>query len=190
MGLARSGADPDSELIRQLDELSAAAAAARARAAADRQRAAEDRANAARERTRLESELRLAHLDHLTGTYHREMGQMALSQEIDRARRADGRFVVAFVDVDGLKAINDHEGHAAGDRVLQLVARAIRTNLRSFDPIIRYGGDEFVCGLERRQPLGRQGPFPLDREDPQGRLERRDQRRASRCSAPATRSAP
>jgi diguanylate cyclase (GGDEF)-like protein len=145
--LARSITDPDNELLRQLDELSAVAAAARARAAADRERAAQDRASAARERARLEAELRLAHLDQLTGTYHREMGQMALSQEIDRARRADGRFVVAFVDVDGLKAVNDLEGHAAGDRVLQLVARAIRTNLRSFDPIIRYGGDEFVCGL-------------------------------------------
>jgi diguanylate cyclase len=145
--LARSTGDPDDELIRQLDELRAVAAAARARAAADRERAAQDRASAARERARLESELRLAHLDQLTGTYHREMGQMALSQEIDRARRADGRFVVAFVDVDGLKSINDLEGHAAGDRVLQLVARAMRTNLRSFDPIIRYGGDEFVCGL-------------------------------------------
>ena len=145
--LARSISDPDSELIRQLDQLSAVATAARARAAADRERAAQDRASAARERARLEAELRLAHLDQLTGTYHREMGQMALSQEIDRARRADGRFVVAFVDVDGLKAINDLEGHAAGDRILQLVARAIRTNLRSFDPIIRYGGDEFVCGL-------------------------------------------
>ena len=75
------------------------------------------------------------------------MGQLALSQEIDRARRSDGRLVVAFVDVDGLKAVNDIEGHAAGDRVLELVARVIRTNLRSFDPIIRYGGDEFVCGL-------------------------------------------
>jgi GGDEF domain-containing protein len=126
--LARSISDPDSELIRQLDELSAVAAAARARAAGDRERAAQDRATAARERARLEAELRMAHLDQLTGTYHREMGQMALSQEIDRARRADGRLVVAFVDVDGLKAVNDIDGHAAGDRVLQLVARAIRTN--------------------------------------------------------------
>jgi diguanylate cyclase (GGDEF)-like protein len=55
--------------------------------------------------------------------------------------------VLAFVDVDGLKGVNDREGHAAGDRVLQTVAHAIRSRLRSFDPIIRYGGDEFVCGL-------------------------------------------
>ena len=75
------------------------------------------------------------------------MGRLALSHEIDRARRSDGRFVLAFVDVDRLKTINDRDGHAAGDRVLQTVVRAIRTRLRSFDPIVRYGGDEFVCGL-------------------------------------------
>jgi diguanylate cyclase (GGDEF)-like protein len=83
----------------------------------------------------------------LTGAYRREMGRLALTHEIDRARRSDGRFVLAFVDVDGLKDVNDRDGHAAGDRVLQVVVDAIRTRLRSFDPIVRYGGDEFVCGL-------------------------------------------
>jgi diguanylate cyclase (GGDEF)-like protein len=139
--------ESEASLIKQLDELATRAAADRARAAADRERAAKDRAEAARERARLEAELRSAHLDELTGAYRREMGQLALSHEIDRARRSDGRFVVAFVDVDRLKDVNDHDGHAAGDRVLQTVVRAIRTRLRSFDPIIRYGGDEFVCGL-------------------------------------------
>jgi diguanylate cyclase (GGDEF)-like protein len=43
--------------------------------------------------------------------------------------------------------VNDTDGHAAGDRVLQTVVHTIRSRLRSFDPIIRYGGDEFVCGL-------------------------------------------
>jgi diguanylate cyclase (GGDEF)-like protein len=75
------------------------------------------------------------------------MGRLAISHEIDRARRSDGRFVLAFVDVDDLKTINDRDGHAAGDRVLKTVVSAIRTRLRSFDPIMRYGGDEFVCGL-------------------------------------------
>jgi diguanylate cyclase (GGDEF)-like protein len=138
---------PEAVLMQQLEALAAEAAADRARAAADRARAAMDRANAARERARLESELRLAHLDELTGAYRREMGRLALSHEIDRARRSDGRFVLAFVDVDGLKAANDRDGHAAGDRILQTVVRAMRARLRSFDPIIRYGGDEFVCGL-------------------------------------------
>jgi diguanylate cyclase (GGDEF)-like protein len=91
--------------------------------------------------------LRSAHLDELTGVYRREMGRLALSNEIARARRSDGRFVVAFVDVDRLKTVNDRDGHAAGDRVLQTIVREIRSRVRSFDPIIRYGGDEFVCGI-------------------------------------------
>ena len=134
-------------LVKELEDLRVQAAADRARAAADRARAAEDRTTAARERARLEAELRSAHLDELTGAYRREMGRLALSHEVDRARRADGRFVVAFVDVDRLKVVNDTEGHAAGDRVLQSVVHTIRSSLRTFDPIVRYGGDEFVCGL-------------------------------------------
>ena len=140
---------PDREVpvSKQLEELRIRAAAERARAAQDRERAAQERAEFARERTRLEAELRSAHLDDLTGTYRREMGRMALSHEIDRARRSGGQFVLAFVDVDRLKEINDRQGHAAGDHVLQVVVDTIRTRLRSFDPIIRYGGDEFICGL-------------------------------------------
>jgi diguanylate cyclase (GGDEF)-like protein len=144
---AQAGETSDASLLEQLEELAARAAADRARAAADRARAGIDRANAARERARLEAELRTAHLDDLTGAYRRDMGRLALTHEIDRARRSDGRFVVAFVDVDGLKDVNDREGHAAGDHVLETVVDAIRMRLRSFDPIIRYGGDEFVCGL-------------------------------------------
>jgi diguanylate cyclase (GGDEF)-like protein len=125
----------------------ARAASDRARATADRLRAAQDRVQAARERSRLEKELRNAHLDDLTGAYRREMGRRALSHEIDRAVRADGRFVIAFVDVDGMKRFNDVEGHAAGDNVLKTLVWTMKSNLRSFDPVVRYGGDEFVCGI-------------------------------------------
>ena len=55
--------------------------------------------------------------------------------------------MVALVDVDGLKRVNDRDGHTAGDHVLRTLAATLRSNLRSFDPIVRYGGDEFVCGL-------------------------------------------
>jgi diguanylate cyclase (GGDEF)-like protein len=55
--------------------------------------------------------------------------------------------VVAFFDVDHLKFINDSHGHVAGDRMLQQVVDAIREAVRSFDLIIRYGGDEFVCAF-------------------------------------------
>jgi diguanylate cyclase (GGDEF)-like protein len=138
---------PRSSMLRKLEALAADAAADREQAAVDRALAAADRADAARERAGLEAELLLAHLDELTGAYRRELGRLALSNEIDRARRGDGRFVIAFVDVDDLKAVNDRDGHAAGDLALQVVVDTIRARLRSFDPIVRYGGDEFVCGL-------------------------------------------
>lgn len=112
----------------------------------------EDEEDPALERARLEAQLQRAHLDGLTGAYRREVGRLALRNEIERARRSDGRFVIAFVDVDGLKGVNDREGHAAGDKVLRTLAATMRANLRSYDPIVRYGGDEFVCGVAAIDP--------------------------------------
>ncbi len=62
-----------------------------------------------------------------------------------KASRTKEPLVLAYVDVDGLKSVNDSQGHAAGDRVLLDVANVLRASLRSHDVIIRYGGDEFVC---------------------------------------------
>ena len=143
----RSIAESDRPLAEKLERVRARAEADRARAAADRAKAAADRAEAARERERLEADLHSAHLDDLTGAFRREVGWLALANEIDRARRGDGRFVIAFVDVDDLKRVNDRVGHAAGDQVLRRLVSAMRSHLRSFDPIVRFGGDEFVCGL-------------------------------------------
>lgn len=145
--LERPFALSDEPLAQRLGQVRARATAARVRAAAGRGRAAQDQTGAAAERARLEAELQTAHLDDLTGAFRREMGRLALNREIDRARRVDGRFVIAFVDVDGMKRVNDRDGHAAGDHVLQVLVFHLRSNLRSFDPIVRYGGDEFVCGL-------------------------------------------
>jgi diguanylate cyclase (GGDEF)-like protein len=138
---------PVAQLYRDLEELRAEAAADRLRAAEDRSRAASDRSKAAGERAWLEAELQAAQVDELTGAYRREMGRLAITHEIDRARRSGGPLAVAFVGVDELRTVSDRDGHAAGDRVLQSVVRAMRARLRSFDPIIRYGEDEFVCGL-------------------------------------------
>lgn len=145
--LDRSIAASDAPMADKLEHVRARASAARARAAADRDTAAQDRADAADERSFLEAELNSAHLDDLTGAFRREMGRLALAHEIDRARRADGRFVIAFVDIDGMKRVNDRDGHAAGDHVLKTLVWTMRSKLRSFDPVVRYGGDEFVCGL-------------------------------------------
>ena len=129
-------------------------AARRARAASDRERAAGDREAAARDRDQAAGDreaarvaLDHAELDDLTGVFRRSIGAVALQHEIDRARRSDKPLVLAFVDVDGLKQVNSAQGHAAGDAVLQAVTAALRGRLRSYDPIVRYGGDEFVCAL-------------------------------------------
>jgi diguanylate cyclase (GGDEF)-like protein len=87
-------------------------------------------------------------VDELTGTLRRQAGLQALEREIDRCRRsADSKLTVAFIDVDGLKQLNDSQGHGAGDRILREVAATLRSQLRSYDLVIRWGGDEFVCVL-------------------------------------------
>ncbi len=123
------------------------AAADRARAAADRARAAGDREHAAGDLTQAEADLQHAHIDELTGAYVRGVGTMALQKEIERARHSDERLVLAFIDVDQLKKVNDAFGHEAGDAMLRDVVSAIRSKLRSYDPIVRVGGDEFVCAV-------------------------------------------
>ncbi len=74
-------------------------------------------------------------------------GHETLRNEVARAQRVGHPFTLAFLDVDGLKALNDSHGHAAGDEFLRAVADAIRQKLRSYDPVVRVGGDEFVCGF-------------------------------------------
>jgi diguanylate cyclase (GGDEF)-like protein len=90
----------------------------------------------------------VAATDDLTGALRRSAGLAALQREIDRSRRSGGKGIaVIFLDVDGLKLVNDTQGHAAGDRVLIEVVATIRKRVRSYDLVIRYGGDEFLCAL-------------------------------------------
>jgi diguanylate cyclase (GGDEF)-like protein len=126
----------------------------REQAARDREEAAHDRAEASRDRERAARDRRQADrdrmhagLDGLTGALRRDRGVVDLQLEIDRVRRSDGRLVLAFVDVDGLKTVNDDHGHAAGDELLRDVAAALLNGLRSYDLVVRHGGDEFVCAL-------------------------------------------
>ena len=116
------------------------AASERAAAAADRTAAAGDRAQAALDRD-------YAGLDELTGVLRRGIGEMSLTREIDRSRRSGLSLVLAMIDVDDLKAVNDDRGHAAGDALLCDVAAAITMTMRSYDVTVRWGGDEFVCAL-------------------------------------------
>jgi diguanylate cyclase (GGDEF)-like protein len=75
------------------------------------------------------------------------MGLANVTREIERARRTGGQLMLAFVDVDSLKEVNDKQGHQAGDRLLRLVVETLRANMRPYDVIVRYGGDEFLCAM-------------------------------------------
>lgn len=123
------------------------AAADRARAAADREAAARERHEARRALAEARRELEVAATDELTGAWTRRLGLVQITREIERARRTGGTLTLAFVDVDGLKEVNDTDGHAVGDRLLRLVADTMQANLRRYDLVARYGGDEFLCAM-------------------------------------------
>ena len=85
--------------------------------------------------------------DELTGVLNRQAGFAALGRDLDRCRRAGERFVLGYLDVDGIKEVNAHEGRRAGDELLRKVTSALRATLRSYDVIMRLGGDEFLFSL-------------------------------------------
>ena len=122
-------------------------AAVRQQAALERLAAAADREHAAADRRQAASDRSDAGLDESTGIFRRGTGQLALTHEIDRSRRSGGSLVLAVIRVDDLRAVNDSEGHAAGDALLRDVPAAITSTLRSYDVTVRWGGDEFVCAL-------------------------------------------
>jgi diguanylate cyclase (GGDEF)-like protein len=116
-------------------------------AARDRFHARSDRAAARVDRVVSAGERVESSIDGLTGAYRRDAGLLELEHEITRARRTGDSFVLAFVDVNNLKIRNDTLGHIAGDQLLRRIADTLRTNVRSYDLVVRYGGDEFVCGF-------------------------------------------
>jgi diguanylate cyclase (GGDEF)-like protein len=123
------------------------AAADRAVAAAERDEAVRVRAEAVRARAESAGILKLASTDELTGAWTRKFGLELISRELERAQRTNAQLLLAFVDVDGLKLVNDGHGHQAGDALLKLVGETLHANMRRYDLIVRYGGDEFVCAM-------------------------------------------
>lgn len=119
----------------------------RARAVSDRLTASVDRLIALSDRSASAADREIASMDELTGAHLRGAGLFELQREIDRARRNGQPLGLAFVDVDHLKHVNDSLGHAAGDQVLVDVVVAMRARLRSYDLVVRAGGDEFLCVL-------------------------------------------
>jgi diguanylate cyclase (GGDEF)-like protein len=137
----------------------ARAAAQRESAARDREQAALDRQQAALDRAIAAEELALEGFDHVTGALRRRVGLAAIQRELDRTARSGEALVVAFVDVNGLKAVNDELGHGTGDELLRETVDAIKKRLRSYDVITRIGGDEFVCSLSAQDAAGARNRF-------------------------------
>lgn len=116
-------------------------------AANDRLQAADDREAAAGDRVISANDRAISSIDELTGAYRRDAGTLELERETSRVMRTGGSLTLAFVDLDGLKVVNDSLGHAAGDRLLRRTVESMRAHLRSYDLIVRFGGDEFVCSF-------------------------------------------
>ena len=93
----------------------------------------------------LQEELKhMAGHDHLTGLANRALFMEHLEQTLKSAERERSNFIVAFIDLDKFKSINDTYGHFAGDEVLKRVALDLKKVVRNDDIIARFGGDEFV----------------------------------------------
>ena len=108
-------------------------------------------------RQRLKELRHLALSDPLTGLGNRRYGEMSLRVRIDEMKRYGWPFGVLFMDLDGFKRVNDVFGHDVGDRALRMVADTLSHNVRPFDVVCRWGGEEFmaiITNINHSQLLG------------------------------------
>ena len=83
--------------------------------------------------------------DTLTGAYTRWFGEKLLKHEVEKAKRNHTMFSLVFIDIDGLKEVNDKFGHSEGDKLLKNFVKAFQNVTRKEDILIRWGGDEFLA---------------------------------------------
>ncbi|HEY0264295.1 MAG TPA: GGDEF domain-containing protein [Granulicella sp.] len=96
----------------------------------------------------------LATRDGLTRLFNRRYFMTVLERELSRAVRYAEPLSLLIFDVDDFKLVNDRHGHAAGDQVLEEIARMCAALLRQHDVLARYGGEEFVLLLPRTGEAG------------------------------------
>ncbi|MDD2366183.1 MAG: diguanylate cyclase [Desulfuromonadaceae bacterium] len=97
-------------------------------------------------RRALEREKMRADTDRLTGLFNKGAFRERVEEEMSRARRYKHPMTLAFIDLDNFKQVNDTEGHARGDKLLELVSGTIVKTIRGTDIAGRIGGDEFtIC---------------------------------------------
>lgn len=86
-----------------------------------------------------------AHTDPITGLPNTRYLRTEFEKEVKRSIRSDAPFQVMMLDLDGFKSVNDNFGHKVGDGVLTAIGGVIRDQLREYDFLARYAGDEFVA---------------------------------------------
>ncbi len=119
---------------------------------------------------------RLATIDELTGVFNRRALFNELKKSAHFAIRAKKKFYIVMIDIDHFKKINDTYGHQVGDLVLKELAQRLRSELRPYDIIGRYGGEEFLVAFvnkqereaaeigERLRQAVKTNPFQIDEE--------------------------
>jgi diguanylate cyclase (GGDEF)-like protein len=115
---------------------------------------------------------RAAKTDPKTGLANATAWRDQADRELARLRRRGGELGVIMIDLDAFKAINDRHGHLVGDAVLRAVADTLRAEVRPYDAVGRFGGEEFVVLLAEADP------------DQVGRTAERLRRRISECEVP------
>ncbi|MGD9385098.1 MAG: GGDEF domain-containing protein [Thioalkalispiraceae bacterium] len=98
-------------------------------------------------RSHMEETEQQAFKDYLTGIPNRNAYEVRLAEEVARCKRYNGELCMVVWDVDNFKHINDNYGHAAGDRVLKVIAETLGTSIRETDFLARFGGEEFILLL-------------------------------------------
>ncbi len=89
----------------------------------------------------------LSMVDEFTGLYSKAYVLRRLEEEMKRADRQQSSLIVSMLDIDDFKQLNDAFGHQFGDEVLKRVASALKQNVRLYDSVGRYGGEEFLLVL-------------------------------------------
>jgi len=89
-----------------------------------------------------------AHYDSLTGLPNRYLLADRMEQGVVKSSRSNTFLAIAFIDIDGFKAINDKHGHDIGDELLKKLGEALKHSLREGDTLARIGGDEFVAVID------------------------------------------
>lgn len=98
-----------------------------------------------------------ASIDTMTGAYKREWGYKIMREMLGTIRLEQEEISLVFLDLDGLKAVNDAYGHDAGDEMITKAVEIIRKSIRKSDVVCRWGGDEFIlllrCDTERAEAI-------------------------------------